>query len=987
MKRILTFLGIILMFVVGAFAQSQATTGNIEGRVIDQNGAIVPNASVTATNQDTGFGKTAASDSEGNFIFVLLPPGKYRVEASANGFSKATYENVTVTVGSKISLDVSLKVSGQTNVVDVQAEGVAVETTRSSVSTTVDEKAIDNLPVNGRNFLDFATLTPGVIRDPNRAGDLSVGGQKGTLNSLQIDGTSNDNTFFGQTLGRTGTGRAPFQFSIETVKEFQINQNGFSAEFGRAGGAIINVVTKSGTNKFSGSAFEYFRDESLNANTSIAKSNAARAGRPNKRPKSQTNQFGGTFGGPIKQDKAFFFFAYDGQRSDLPNIILLPSLATAPSAVQTILGPKTATYNLARQQDVFLVKTDFNINEKNQLNIRFNQQNFTGTNNENGGTLSAQEHSGNSLVNTTTLTAALTTSFSAKYFNEFRFQFSRDREPGEANSSAVEAVITTPDGAFNIGRNNFSPRETTVKRVQFVDNQTYIWGNHTLKYGADILVDRIFNFFPGLFSGSYSFSSYANFAANTPTSYRQSFAGNGTTGGTTYPNSTETAFFFQDDWKVNKNVTLNLGLRYDYQSLAKPPVQNPNAALLAAGFDTSFRPSDKNNIAPRFGISYAIDEKTVIRGGYGIFYARTPSIITGTAHSQNGIQVIGISLTCATTTCPTYPNTLSTAPTTGLAPINLFLFSKDYKQPFVHQGRVSFEREIIPNMTVSVAYTVYKGQDLTRTRDANLSAPVSTNFFDGTTAIAFDRFSNPRRVAGFNRINLFESTAESFYQGFSVEAKRRFANKFSFIAAYTYSSAKDDKPDQTAVVAGTDDAKIIQNQFAEQTEYGRSDLDLKHRFVFSPVYEVGKVELGNSFANAFLSNWVLSGILQAQSGFAYSAAVTGNPNNDDNTSNDRVPGFARNQFSTPSTFQVDMRLQRAFIFGERYKLTLMGEGFNIFNSSNVSGVNNGYYAATFNSGTGTGTLTRTLLNGALAFGQPRAFLTERQFQLGIKFEF
>lgn len=991
MKKIVPFIAIILSLAIGVFAQSQATTGNIEGRVVDQNGAIVTNATVTATNQDTGFGKTTASDSDGNFIFVLLPPGKYKVEATAQGFSKATYENVVITVGAKLGLEIGLKVSGQTNVVDVQAEGAAVETTRSSIATTVDEKAIDNLPVNGRSFLDFATLTPGVIRDPNRTGDLSVGGQKGTLNSLQIDGTSNDNTFFGQSLGRTGTGRAPFQFSIETVKEFQINQNGFSAEFGRAGGAIINVVTKSGTNKFSGSAFEFFRDEALNANTPISKANQARAGQPNRRPKSQTNQFGGTFGGPFKQDKAFFFFAYDGQRSDLPNIVLLPSLATAPAGVQAILAPKVVGYNLARQQDVFLFKTDFNLNENNQLAIRFNQQNFTGTNNENGGTLSAQEHSGNSLVKTTTLTSSLTTSFSAKYFNEFRFQFSRDREPGEANSTAVEAVITTPDGNFNIGRNNFSPRETTIKRVQFVDNQTYIHNQHTFKYGVDLLYDRIFNFFPGLFSGSYSFSSYTNFANNNPTSYRQSFAGTGTEGATTHPNSFETAFFFQDDWRVNQKLTLNLGVRYDYQSLKKPPIQNPNTALLAAGFDTSFRPSDKNNIAPRFGIGYAIDEKTVIRGGYGIFYARTPSIITGTAHSQNGVQVIGASITCSVATpCPTYPNILSAIPAVGLAPVNLFLFSKNYKQPYVHQGRISFEREVFNNLTLSVAYTVYKGENLTRTRDANLTAPAARPFTEAATntTLNFDRFVNARLVAGFNRINLFESSARSLYHGLSIEAKRRFANHFSFIAAYTYSNAKDDKPDQTAVVAGTDDSKIIQNQFDVNTEYGRSDLDLKHRFVFSPVYEVGKVKLsGNSIANALLSDWVFSGIIQAQSGFAYSASVSGNPNADDNTANDRVSGTLRNQFSTPNTFQVDMRIQRVVPINEKYRVTFLGEGFNIFNRSNVSGVNNGFYSSTFNTGTQTGTLTRTLLNGALAFGQPRAFLSERQIQLGIKFEF
>jgi outer membrane receptor protein involved in Fe transport len=1003
MKKLFLFCSLIIAFSSFVWTQSQSTTGNIEGHVVDQNGAVVPNVSITATNVDTGFSKTAQSDADGKFVIVLLPPGKYRVETGAvQGFATSKYENVTVSVGGKTALEIALTIGAAANIVDVAAGGEAVETTRSSISTTVDEKAIDNLPVNGRSFLDFATLTPGVIRDPNRTGDLSVGGQKGTLNSLQIDGTSNDNTFFGQTLGRTGTGRAPFQFSIETVKEFQINQNGFSAEFGRAGGAIINVVTKSGTNDFFGSAFEYFRDESLNANSPLLKANLARAGRPNIRPPSQTNQFGGTFGGPFKKDKAFFFAAYDGQRSTLPNPIDLPSLATAPANVQALLGPKTALYNFDRKQDVFLFKTDFNLNSRNQLSIRFNQQNFVGKNNENAGSLSAEEHSGNSKVRTTTLTGSWTATITPTWFNEFRTQFSRDREPGEANSDSPELVVTTPNGNFNIGRNNFSPRETTVKRYQFVDNQTFLMGSHTIKYGADLLFDRIFNFFPGLFGGTYRFGSYTQLSAylsNTPgtfpTSFSQNFPGAGTSGPETHPDSNEYGFFVQDDWRINRKATLNLGLRYDYQDIAKPPIQNPSAALAAAGYDTSFRPSDTNNFAPRFGISYAIDEKTVIRGGYGIFYARTPSIMTGTTHSQNGVQVIGISLTCSSTViCPTYPNRFASLPTGPLAAINLYLFDQNYQQPYVHQGRISFEREFFKNLTLSFAYTVYAGRNLTHTRDANFVAPVDRPFLAADTGqnVNFQRFNivgvNPRPVAGFNRISLFESSGRSNYNGFSVEARRRFANRFSFIAAYTFSKAKDDKPDQTIVVVGTDDAKVLQNQFDVSTEYGRSDLDLKHRFVFSPVFEFGKITWGdNAVAKALLSDWVLSGIVQAQSGFAYSAAVTGNPNNDDNSSNDRLTGTLRNQFSTPSTLQVDARLSRSFSFGESYRLTLLGEGFNIFNRSNVSGVNNAYYAATFSNTTQSGTLTRTLANGSFAFGQPSRFLTERQFQLGIRFEF
>ncbi|MGH7784543.1 MAG: TonB-dependent receptor domain-containing protein, partial [Candidatus Binatia bacterium] len=376
-------------------------------------------------------------------------------------------------------------------------------------------------------------------------------------------------------------------------------------------------------------AYEYFRDESLNALNPILKA-AHRA-----RPAGQINQFGGTFGGPIKKDKIFFFGAYEGQRSKLPNPVVLPSLAGAAANVQSFLGPKVASYDVSRQQDTYLAKVDFNINDQNQVWVRFNQQNFTGTNLENSGTLSASEHTGNSNVTTTSLTTSWTHSFSAKLFNEFRFQYSRDREPGLSNSSDPEATITTPDGTFNIGRNNFSPRETTINRYQFINNQTFITGNHAIKYGVDLLFDRIFNFFPGLFSGSYRFTSYGALSADllVPTStgaaeFKQSFGGTGTTGGTTKPNNSEYGFFVQDDWKVSPKWTLNLGLRYDYQSIARPPIQNPDPALLSAGFDTSFRPSDKNNFAPRFGVSYAFNDKTVIRGGYGLYYGRTPAILS-----------------------------------------------------------------------------------------------------------------------------------------------------------------------------------------------------------------------------------------------------------------------------------------------------------------------------------------------------------------------
>jgi hypothetical protein len=960
------------------------------------------------------------TDTDGNYIFVLLPPGNYRIEvAAAKGFAAAKYENVKVTVGAKTSLEVAMTAGGSETVVDVNAEGQGVETTRTSISSTVDEHRVINLPTNGRNFLDFATLTPGVIRDPTRAGDLAVGGQKGTLNSIQIDGASSDNTFFGQSSGRTGSGRAPSQFSVDTVKEFQVNQNGFSAEFGRAAGAVINVVTKSGTNRFTGSAFEYFRDESLNArNPNLVSGNKPR-------PAGQINQFGGTFGGPIKKDKVFFFGAYEGQRSKLPNPVILNSLPFAPANVQTFLGPKVASYDVSRQQDTYLGKVDFNINDRNQVWVRFNQQNFTGTNLENGGIVSAQEHTGNSNVTTTAITSNWTFSITPKWFNELRYQFSRDREPGFSNTTSPEGSVTASaggisDGTFSFGRNNFSPRETTIKRNQLIDNQTYIVGNHTVKYGADLLFDRIFNFFPGLFSGSYSFravtvtetngtttalTAYQALSRNIASNFKQSFPGAGTTGGTTHPNNNEYGFFVQDDWRVSPKFTLNLGLRYDYQSIAKPPIQNPNAALLSAGFDTSFRPSDKNNFAPRIGLSYAFDERTVIRGGYGIYYGRTPAIMTGTAHSQNGIQVLAFDINCQLdlrlpNPCPSYPNIFTTPPTGGLAPVNLYLFAKDYKQPFTHQARVQFEREVFKNTIFSVQYTMFRGQNLSRTRNANLSAPVATTFpvFDSSgvatgETLTVQRFAGTGyagpKVPGFNRISLFESSAKSLYHGLSFEFNRRFANRWQFNTSYTLSNAKDSKPDQTSVVPGADDGKIAENQFDLSGEYGRSDLDVRHRFIFSPVYESGTFKhADNKVLRVLLSDYVVSGIFTAQSGFAYSGTVLNDPNADGNSSTDRAPGTLRNQFSTPASYIVDMRLGRIIRFGERSRLSLFAEGFNLLNRSNVLAVNNAIYSF------GGGRLTKTT-----NFGTPRQFLSgspsfslnnssyNREFQLGIRFDF
>ncbi len=1024
--RLLLFCLSLILTTGLTFAQSQATSGNIEGRVLDPNGAVVPNATVTAKNQATGLEKSATTDESGEFRLIFLPPGAYTVTAGgAAGFQTTTLQNVPVTVGGKTPLDVNLSVGGANIDVTVSGEAPAVETTRTSVSTTVNDRAIQNLPVSGRNYLDFATLTPGVIRDRTRDGDLSVGGQKGTLNNLQVDGADNNNTFFGQAFGRTGV-RPPYQFSEESVQEFQVNQNGFSAEFGRAGGAVINVVTKSGTNEFHGGAFEYFRDESLNALAPNVKAQQGidfangRRRNFNKRPPQQINQFGGRIGGPIKHDKAFFFFTYDGQRQDLPNVVEPSNLGTQSASIQTLLAPRLGAYQISRNQDVYLGKVDIALDKDNQLTFRVNRQNFTGMNNEFTGALATQEHSGDSIAHTTTISGSLTSTMSPTVINEFRFQFARDAEPGTANSDLPEIQINTGAGNLLLGRNNFSPRETTIRRGQVIDNVSYVRGRHNFKVGGDFNFDQIFNFFPGFFSGQYTFNpitvsgvalnGYQAFERGIPSAFTQRFAIPGSSGATSKPNSNDYAGFIQDDWRATPRLTLNLGLRYDYQHLAKPPLRN--ATLLAlTGIDTSTQPRDGNNLAPRAGFAYDVrgNGKTVVRGGYGLFYGRTTAIMLGTAHTGNGIQTTGITLSSNAAIVGaglTYPNTFASIPAGVIGNPDVFAFTKDYAQPYVQQARLGFEHELFKDTSVSVTYLFFRGVHLSRTRDINLRAPVNTTAtgadgqtftverFPGTGATADARFTSTtldRPFPQFGRINLFESTATSRYDGLAVQLQRRFARNFQLLANYTYSKAKDDKPDQTTVVpGGGDDAKIVFNQQNIRADYAAGDTDLRHRVVISPVYEFGKFTRNdNTFLRALLSDYTLSSIIQLQSGFAFSKNVGADLNRDGNSRNDRVPGTPRNGFYTPATYQFDARITRAIPLGrENMRLRLILEGFNIFNRANVLTVNNNFYAnRTAAIVGGQQTLTLSLPAAASAFNTPRSFLTPRELQLAIKFDF
>lgn len=989
----------LVVLLVGMSISSpgqQSATATIEGIVTDPNSAVVTNATVTVRNTQTGFSRDINTDSSGVYRLPLLPPGTYELTVKASNFAESK-RNVTLTVGQKLNLDVQLTLKGSSETVNITSEAPIVETTRPSTSSSVNERAVSNLPVNGRNFLDFVTLTPGVVRD-SRQGDLSFGGQKGTLNSVQIDGVDNNNLFFGQALGRTGSGRAPYQFSQDAVQEFQVNTNSFSAEFGRAAGGAINVITKSGTNDFHGSVFEFYRDRSLNANQ--LRFDATRG--PNGamlpaavKPPYHFNQFGGLIGGPIKKDRAFFFFNYDGQRSTQPNIVSFGRVAPADADSQrglALVQKFQQSYTRGFNQDVYLGKVDIQLTTENRLGFRYNRQNFTGRNLESSGATSALEHTGNSNVRTDALTVTLNTAFTPRLLNEFRVQVAKDREPGFANSDAPEANLNQGGAVVIVfGRNNFSPRETTEDKYQFIDNVSYITGSHSLKGGVDVNIEKIFNFFPGQFGGRYFFDSYADFANGRVSRYAQAFAGLGTQGATSLPDFNEFGFFAQDDWRAKSNLTITFGVRYDIQKMKRPPVRNPDPLLAAFGVDTSRLDNDYNNIAPRFGFAWNPKSRLVVRGGYGLFYGRTPSIMLGTAHTQNALSVVLIDL--RNPPLPfAYPGRFtSLEQATGFSPSipSIFVFDKDYQQPYTQQGSLGVEYGLTNDLSVGVSYLHVQGSHLQRTRDINLLPPVSYPVVGGFPNLQRNpgvQGTPDRPVPAYARISQFEATGDSNYNALVLSVNKRYARNFQFAASYTWSKVIDNKPDGTSVVPFNtgDDSKWVQQVFNIRDDRGPGDSNTPHRFVVSGVWELAYFNGLNKGARLFVDGWQLGGILQAASNPPFSARVGAvDINNDGNSSTDRVPGFGRNTTRRDKFVSLDLRVSKTFAITERFKVQLLGELFNALNRVNFSGFNTQYANATIaTSVAGDATVTtrnpRITLVPRTDFGDPRT-----QFDYGL----
>ncbi len=1018
---------LVLLFVLSLTGPVRAQLGNegsIEGVVTDPSGAVIPGVALRVTNLGTSAAFSTTTNELGLFRFPVLSVGSYELVAKHPGFASLIQKNVVVNVGAEINLTLSLTLATGTETLLVSGETPLLESTRSQVSTTVDARSVANLPLNGRNFLGFVFLAPGVTPGVTPAASgvsVTFGGQRG-MNSFLLDGADDSNTFqTGPLGGLAGSDR--YQLSQEAVQELQVNTNSYSAELGRAGAGVVSVITKSGTNEIHGSLFWYFRDRALNATGLISKN----LGEP-KEP-LHVHQFGGAVGGPIRKNKLFFFANYDGQRRTEFNVTFLnlpfgfttssdPIIAGFQQRALDYLTPRAISWIRGFDQDVYLAKMDWHITPTHRLSGRWNRQRFSGANLEQAGSQVSFERTGASEENSDTLAVSLTSTISSLPVNVARFSYVSSNQPGRPNGINPAAdIFEGGQPVLTVGRASLSPREIAIRRGEWSDTLSLGRGRHAFKVGTNVLLDRIMFFTAINFSGSYRFNSLESFGrslAGTPVPvagerYVQAFPREGTPGVSVHPNVAEFAGFFQDEWRARPGLTFNLGLRYDVQEMARPRVKNPAPALTAAGLDTSFVPQDNNNFAPRIGFAWTpLRSKTfVVRGGYGFFYARTAAGLAARAHFLNGLTVQTRSFVAGTSSAaliPAYPNTLcgppdttSGAPPTCPAPTTgadiIMPFDPDYIQPLVQQGSFGVEYQFQRDASLSVSYLADRGTHLQRYRDVNLgtpSTPTTIGIAATSTILTFPRFTLPQPIAGFDRVLLFESSANSIYHGLAVQLKKRFSQEFQFLASYTFSKVIDDLPDSIPLSVPLGDSRLLSDGSNPRVDRAPSVSDQRHRFVLSGVWQLNYAKALPAAAKAILGGWELSGILTAQSGLPYSGLVNFDLNNDGNSATDRSPGLGRNTFSLPTTVSLDPRVTRNVQFTERVRLQFIWEAFNVFNRANISGVRTTQFSRSTSTTVcgiaGTPCLVPQNV-GATAFGTPTATSGPRIMQLALKLLF
>ncbi|PYQ64597.1 MAG: hypothetical protein DMF53_07110 [Acidobacteria bacterium] len=972
---------LVLFGLAGAaHAQTDVTTSRISGTVEDSSKSPLPGVTVEAVNTETGLRQAEVTDANGFYRILNLPTGMYKVSASLDGFATATAEKVRLLIGSTPTVNFTLQSARISETITVTSEAPTVEVTNTQISTTIQSEQLKNLPTPGTDFRQLVLLTPETRFDSER-GNISISGQRGINTNVTVDGVDYNNAFFG---GNTGSaeGRAPLSLSEESIKEFSVITNGASAEFGRTGGGVVNVITKNGTNSLHGSGFYYNQPQSLIsdfAKPHLAPGQSLPAGFTTKPADQKKDQFGASLGGSLVRDKLFYFFSYDNQKQDITVPISSTVLDPAVFAKYPALASPNS-FAQTRNGNVSFGRLDYQMNDANRFTVRGNIAKYTGENGTSSSPSQTASHNGIEGMTAKTWVGQYSGQFGANVLNDLNINYVKEETP-RADKGLNLTEVQIPGVSY--GEVSFLPIVSSNDRKEVGDTVSYLLDKHVLKGGVDYNDTGIDQVFKGNWRGVYVFNSKDDLLAGRWAQFRQFGGLNGLTAdqaGRAKFRQKESAFFLQDQWDVRPNLTVTAGVRWENLDNPNAPVLNQNDVNANGSFKLNGKiPDSNNNISPRLSVSWAPDEKTAVRGSIGRYWSRTPAILFAQLLTANGIRatqyIINANQTGCTTNCaPTDPlspgwgsafNPVGVQPIdfsriTNIAKPGVFAIDPNFDNPYTDRVTIGAEREVFARTSLALDVTYAESKQLERLTDINRV------YSGGTAPNGLPAYSSTTPNPYYARITTLKSDARSKYYGLTATLNRRFSDHFSYYAAVTYSKDKDNDSNERNF------SGIQPEDFNNlDLNYGYSNRDQRWKAVVNSVWETPWWGLG------------LSGSLRYATGSPYTGLAGRDLNNDGNSGTDRptVNGvhFDRNSFRQPDFYELDLRLSKGFKIWEG-NLQLFAECYNCSNAANrfVTSANQTYGA---NPSLGVNPTVNP------RFGVEDGVGTPRTIQLGIRYDF
>jgi hypothetical protein len=915
----------IVLFTACALQAQQATSSaTLSGWVEDQTGSAVQGAQVSIRDLDRDRAVRSASDAQGRFSFLYLPPGNYRLEVADPRFALFR-RDLTLSLGQSAEIPVRLVLAGQTTTLQVIESIVTIEPARTQISETVRPAEIESLPLNGRNYLDLALLVPGVSRTNLGSSQqfaetsavpgtgISFSSQRNLNNNFVLDGLSaNDDA-----AGLSGT-----YVSQEVIREFQAVNSGATPEYGRASSGVINIASRSGTNDWRGRLYGFFRNQRLDARNPLAAT---------RDPLTQL-QYGASVGGPVRKNRTFLFANFEQtHRHAAGYVTIAPANVTAINARLSTLpeyrGPLISSgqfpsgYGMANG----FLRADHEISASHQFMARYSIYDLASDNARSVGGLNDVSRATRLDNRDHALAFTEVATVSPVTLNEFRVQYIRSRLAAPGNDLVGPAVNIS--GIANFGASTTSPVGRDNDLYQINDTLSLVRGRHSLRAGADLLWNRLNIFFPGSqVAAVYSFSSLANFLASRYQTFQQAF-------GDPYQfqSNPNLGLFLQDEWKPGRSLALHAGVRYDIQKLPQP-------------IRTGLR-----NVAPRFGVAWSPgDQRTVIRAGYGLFYDRIPLRATSNALQRDGSKYRVALLAFGQEGAPVFPRQLSDFPTGQF--INITTIDPNIENSYAQQASIQIERQFAAGSSVSVGYQWLRGLHLILSRNNNVPR------YSAAEASALGIPNLGRPDSRYGNVSRYEGSGDSYYNGLLVSGKLRASRWAELRLSYNLSKAIDN--------VGNFFFSSPQDNFNLRDDRGLSDNDQRHRLTLAAI-------VTSPLKSKILADWQLAPLFLYTSAPPFNVQLGSDRNNDTNL-NDRPFGTGRNTGRGFDFMTLDLRLSRTFALSDNLRVQALIESFNTLNRANRALPNNVV---------GAGVVPLP------SFGRATAVYDPRQLQIGLRIDF